>query len=302
MYKTIEDEKEKERERSNELDREIHQLRERVKKLLSQYKNKRIASNLTSQERRGKRKAKEDKDRVYLPADKGKVMVAMNKTVEKGGENSFEHKMKKVMDDTKATRSIRANEDWDVTEKVSRDGRKIIQEIVDNEEISQAYGKFLKPDCRAPRVTGYPKIHKPDVPLRGVVSFIGSPYQNVAKALVPILRSLQGRSGNYVKNSRQLKERIKDWTVRRDEILVSYDVEKLYPSIPVNKALELIECLLKCKRNLKEITTFSIASIMKLLRWIFSLTYCKYNDEHFILDCGPRKKRKKNSRMSNKCS
>ena len=55
-------------ERSNELDREIHQLRERVKKLLSQYKNKQIASNLPSQERRGKRKAKEDKDRVYLPA------------------------------------------------------------------------------------------------------------------------------------------------------------------------------------------------------------------------------------------
>ena len=288
MCKTIEDEKEKEPERSNELDREIHQLRERVKKLLSQYKNKRIASNLTTQERRGKTKAKEDKDRVYLPADKGKVMVAMDKTIEKGGENSYEHKMKKVMDDVKATRSIRANEDWDVTEKVSRDGRKIIQEMVDNEEISQAYGKFLKPnDCRVPRVTGYPKIHKPDVPLRGVVSFIGSPYQNVAKALVPILRSLQGRSGHYVKNSRQLKERIKDWTVRRDEILVSYDVEKLYPSIPVDKALELIECLLKCKRNLKEITTFSIASIMKLLRWIFSLTYCEYNDEHFILDCGP---------------
>ena len=179
--------------------------------------------------------------------------------------------MKKVMDDMKAKPSTRANDDWDVTEKVSREGRKIIQEMVENQEISQAYEKYLKPnDCRAPRVTGYPKIHKPDVPLRGVVSFIGSPYQNVAKALVPILRSLQGRSGHYVKNSRELKARIKDWTVKRDEILVSYDVEKLYPSIPVKKALELIECLLKCKANLKEVTTFSINSIMKLLKRIFS--------------------------------
>ena len=51
------------------------------------------------------------------------------------------------------------------------------------------------------------------------------------------------------------------------------DVDKLYPSIPISKALELIECLLKCKPNLKETTTFSVNSIMKLLRWIFALTY-----------------------------
>ena len=26
---------------------------------------------------------------------------------------------------------------------------------------------------------------------------------------------------------------------------------------------------------------------MKLLRWIFSLTYCEYNGSHYVLDCGP---------------
>ena len=109
----------------------------------------------------------------------------------------------------------------------------------------------MKPnDCRAPRLTGYPKVHKADVPLRGVVSFIGSPYENVAKTLVPILRKLQGRSGHYIKNSQQLKEQLEKWTIQRDEILVSYDVEKLYPSIPIKEALDLIENLLKCKRNL----------------------------------------------------
>ena len=262
--------------------------RKSKKKLLIQYKNKRISSNLTSQERRGKKKAKDDKERVYLPADKGKVMVAMDKSEEVGGENSYEHKMKKVLSDMKAKPLTGADGDWDVTEKVSREGRKIIQEMIDKEEITEAYGKHLKPsDCRAPRITGYPKIHKSDVPLRGVVSFIGSPYQNIAKALVPILRSLQGRSGHYVKNSRELNNRIKGCSIKRDEILVSYDVEKLYPSIPITKALDLIDSLLRCKANLKEVTTFSITSIMKLLRWIFSLTYCEYDGKHYQLDCGP---------------
>ena len=68
---------------------------------------------------------------------------------------------------------------------------------------------------------------------------------------------------------------------------MSYNVEKLYPSIQIKKALDLIECLLKCKTNLKEITSFSVESIMKLLKWTFSLTYCEYNGNHHILDCGP---------------
>ena len=71
---------------------------------------------------------------------------------------------------------------------------------------------------------------------------------------------LQGRIGHYVYNSCQLKV-LKEWTIQRDEILVSYDVEKLYPSTPIEKVFELVECLLKCKRNLMETTTFSVNSI-----------------------------------------
>ena len=144
-------------------------------------------------------------------------MVAMDKTEEKGGEASYEFKMKKVLADMKAKPSTRANNDWDLTENVARKGREIIQGMVKNGEITEKYGKHLKPnDCRAPRLTGYPKIHKDDAPLRGVVSFIGSPYEKVAKALVPILRKLQGRHDHYIKNGRQLKEIVKQWNVHKE--------------------------------------------------------------------------------------
>lgn len=52
--------------------------------------------------------------------------------------------------------------------------------------------------------------------------------ENVTKS-VPILWSIQGRSGNYIKNGCGLKEIIKGWTIKKDKILVNYDVEKLYP-------------------------------------------------------------------------
>ena len=86
--------------------------------------------------------------------------------------------------------------------------------------------------------------------MRGVVSTVGFPFEKISKLLIPILRTVQGRSGMYVKNSRELKEKIEEWRVERNEILVSYDVKNLYPSIPINKALELVEKLLKENKRL----------------------------------------------------
>ena len=61
----------------------------------------------------------------------------------------------------------------------------------------------------------------------------------------------------------------------------------MYPSIPINKALELVQKLLRESKKLKGITELSVGSIMKLLKWMFNLTYCEYDGSHYILDSGP---------------
>ena len=125
--------------------------------------------------------------------------------------------------------------------------------------------------------------------MRGVVSMIGSPFEKISKTLIPILlklRTVQGRSGLYAKNSRELKEKSKNWRVERSEILFSYDVKNLCPSIPIDKALELVEKLSE-NENLGETTTMSVTSIMELLLWTFDLTYFEYEGSHFVLDNGP---------------
>ena len=68
---------------------------------------------------------------------------------------------------------------------------------------------------------------------------------------------------------------------------MSYDVKNLYPSIPIKKALELVEKLLKESTALKDVTNLSVDSIMDLLKWMFNLTYCEYNGQHFVLGSGP---------------
>ena len=160
----------------------------------------------------GKKKAVQDKDKVFLPADKGRIMVVMDRWERDSGRDSYEYKMKQVLVDLKAKPSVRAKKDWDLTEKVCRDGATVIDNIVNRKEITREEGDRLKPkDCHAPRLSGLPKIHKDGVPMRGVVSTVGSPFEKLSRYLIPILRTIQGRSGLYVKNSRELKEKVKKW-------------------------------------------------------------------------------------------
>ena len=73
-----------------------------MKTVLKKAVNKKFRSNLKKEERVGKTKALKDKDRIYLPADKGRIMVAMDRWESEGGEGSYEFKMKQVLADLKA--------------------------------------------------------------------------------------------------------------------------------------------------------------------------------------------------------
>ena len=51
--------------------------------------------------------------------------------------------------------------------------------------------------------------------MRGVASTEGSPYERISRYFKPILRTIQGRSGLFVKYSRELKEKVKGWIPHR---------------------------------------------------------------------------------------
>ena len=139
-------------------------------------------------------------------------MVAMTRFEKDGGEQSYEAKMKKVLTDLTATPSTRGGKNWDLTEKVCRNARVIIDEIVAKDEMTENTAKWLKlKECHAPRLLGYHKVHNADVPFRGVVSTIGSSYDRISKQLVPILRKLRRRTGLFFKNSSELKEKVRHW-------------------------------------------------------------------------------------------
>ena len=73
-----------------------------------------------------------------------------------------------------------------------------------------------------PRFYGLPKIHKVNVPLRPIASFVNSPTYNISKILSKIIKPVMTNSFS-VKNSIDFIDRIKDVVIEEDDILVSFD-------------------------------------------------------------------------------
>ena len=91
---------------------------------------------------------------------------------------------------------------------------KFISRLLDNQKITQGECFNLKSsDAHAPRLYGQPKVHKPDIPLRPIVSFIGSPTYALSKKIVNILAPLVGNTEFHVRDSSDFVESITNFEV-----------------------------------------------------------------------------------------
>ena len=94
--------------------------------------------------------------------------------------------------------------------------------------------------CVPSKLYGLPKIHKPDTPLRLIVSSCGSVTYGVAKELAKILKPLVTKSPHHINSTQDFVEQAKHITSAPGEHLRSYDVPALFTSVPADPALNII--------------------------------------------------------------
>ena len=121
------------------------------------------------------------------------------------------------------------------------------------------------------------KVHKKNFPGRAVVSQIDALTYKVCKILTDILNPLAINGQSFVENSYDLKKTLAMIQVDKDDIQASFDVVALYPSIPIDKALDCIRERLQKDDTLSERTEWKPNDIVNLLQ-IFLETHFKTLD------------------------
>jgi hypothetical protein len=133
---------------------------------------------------------------------------------------------------------------------------------------------------------GLPKIHKPNVPMRPIVSSRDSPSRELSRFLLPILKPLSGYTDSHVVNTKHFVEITKDLQVTDTDMLVSFDVESLFTNIPVKETLNVIETRLNQDITLTDRTKLPVNVIMELLKLCTESNYFELEGQIYRQDEG----------------
>ena len=172
--------------------------------------------NLTKAQNLALRELKGDRDHIVLTADKGVAMVIMDGQdyINKANHLLHQSTYKSIAKDP--TKSIK-NKLINILKRVKT------KKGLD----SNTYKSMYPTGCVPPKFYGLPKIHKPDTPLRPIVSSCGSVTFGVAKELAKILKPLVGKSPHHITSTQDFVEQARHIKLEPGECLSSYDMSCL---------------------------------------------------------------------------
>jgi hypothetical protein len=127
--------------------------------------------------------------------------------------------------------------------------------------------KYKTSDATSPWLYGLIKVHKSDMPLREIASAVGSPGHDLMKAVSLILQPLVGNAASFVKDGYHFISLLRSERFSKKQgFMVSLDIKALFPSLPMEKALQILEERIKDFPNLEFYTDLSKVEIMEIVK------------------------------------
>ena len=223
--------------------------------------------NLTKEEHKAMEELTRDKTRTILTTDKGVSIVVTDK----------EEYIKKA--DELLSQSSYRNISTDPTNRYKNKLITLLKKIKTEGGMDDAtYRRLYPTGASPPKFYGLPKVHKSGMPLRPIVSSIGSVTYETSKELSRILKPLVGRSPHHVQNNQEFLKQLEDIKLGPDDIIMSYDVKALFTSVPIKPALKTIQKLLEEHQTLPKRTIMTVNNITCLLEFCLTSTYFTFQE------------------------
>ena len=177
------------------------------------------------------------------------------------------------------------------SDPIERNVNVTLENLLQANEITRATHDHLRVSenvTHPPLFYGSAKLHKDGVPLRPIVSTIGSSTYMIAKRLNNVLAPYAQQANSYVRNTTDFLEKLEDVTIDDDELMVSFDIKSMFTSVPIDDAYTAIEQLVRADDNdgVRVRTGMGTEAILRLLKLCMYITNFKFRSKHYALADG----------------
>ena len=182
-------------------------------------------------------------------------------------------KMQCILDDKSKFERLGPCSEFDQTHLIEDHIQAYLKELRGSKEISKdAYADMVPSGSTRPRMYGLPKVHKEGVPLRPILSMIGSPQHALAKWLCGLLKPVEKfYTHRCVKDSFAFANLVKAATLTPGGYMCTFDVVSLFTKVPLGEVIDICaDALFRNDRIETEMITLKEESFRKLMQFATS--------------------------------
>lgn len=228
-------------------------------------------NNYSSEEIASLKSLQNNEELIVKPADKGGAIVIWPK-------DDYLREASNQLDNTAHYKYIADNPFPSVITNI----QKFISNAHKAKLIDYTTYQFLLPPIptRIPTLYLLPKIHKPDIPGRPIISGCDGPTVRLSKFADHFLKPLVNNTPSYVKDSTAFLNRIFQLNnnLPNNIILITIDVKSLYTNIPNEEGIKACINQLNNDNNTNEDINF----IQEILTHVLFNNYFEFNGKYYL--------------------
>ena len=225
--------------------------------------------NITKSEKEAIESLSKDPNIVIKKADKGTAVVIMNTT-------DYINEANRQLSDT----NFYLKQSHDLTETHSAKITEFLESMLESGEIDQKIFDAIKPNkARTARFYFLPKIHKPIVKGRPIISGNNCPTESISAFVDEHLKPFVKQVPSYVRDTTDFIKKVEGFHSNRDYYLVTMDVTSLYTNIPNHEGITAVYRTLLQKGYQGQV---ELNSIIQLLKFVLHMNNFTFNGEEFL--------------------